>query len=528
MKGWLYAFDHIEETAQLIHDRYNSQDRSLEALVYEGYALKTLAQDENGHFGTLTSDKFEDMAQLYLIIGALEPHYDLGDFIYHPGDLMFSPRERAYLTHKGDITLCAASNWIPYEDVESNVHQGLVADYMTLLTTKLNINITVMPSDSWSQTRYMIRSGLCDLVPGTMATPTRGLYLAFSRPYLSMPAVVAVHNRSEFSDSAAELADKRLAVRADSAFYEILINRYPNATIVPVDSVSEGLRHVETGDVFGFIDAPASISHTLQAEHLLDITLYNTLNDQWDLSVAVRRDNQLLLDIMNRAIGALTPQEHGEIANKWLNIRYAYKVDYTRVWLVAAVFLLLLTLIAYRYKVVAGYNRKLQFMAQHDALTGIYNRNKLYEHLEHELELFRRYERPSALIFFDVDDFKQVNDIYGHNEGDRILIEIAEIVEDAIRKTDQLGRWGGEEFLIILPESDMEMATILAEKLRATIEQHDFKLGSSDLTCSFGISQVQPSDTIASLIHRADEALYQAKNGGKNCVRTAESSSESA
>lgn len=528
LRGWRYAFENIEETAQLIYNRYNSQNRSLDALLYEGHALKRLALDKDGQFGTLSTEKFEAMAQLYLVIGALGPDYSFSDFIYRPGGLTFTAQERSYLSNKGDLTLCVSREWMPYEAMQNNTHSGLLADYMALLAEKLNINLTVMPSESWAQARYMLRTGLCDLIPGAMATPTRGLYLAFSRPYLSMPAVVAIHNRSNFNDNAQALADKKLAVRSDSAFHEILINRYPNATIMPVETVSEGLRLLETGEVFGFIDAPASISHTLQAEHLVDITLYDTLNDRWDISVAVSRENQILLEILNRAISTIKPQEHSAIANQWLNIRYAYKVDYTRVWLVGAIFLLILTLVAYRYKVVAGYNRHLQFMAQHDALTGIFNRNKLYEYLDNSLEIYRRYDRPSSVIFFDVDDFKQVNDKYGHNEGDRILIEIAEIVEEDIRKTDRLGRWGGEEFLIILPESDLEMAALLGEKLRATIAQHDFGLGTTNLTCSFGISQVQESDTVTSLIHRADAAMYQAKNGGKNCIRTAESSAESA
>lgn len=528
LRGWRYAFEHIEETAQLIFNRYNSQNRSLDALIYEGYALKPLALDKEGQFGALSAEKFEAMAQLYLVIGALGPEHDFSDFIYEPGGLKLSAGERAYLSRTTDLTLCAAQNWMPYEGIEANIHVGLIADYMKLLAEKLNVNLTVMPVDSWSQAHYMLRTGLCDLIPGAMATPTRGKYLSFSRPYLSMPAVVAVHNRTEFNDTAQELADKQLAVRSDSAFYEILTNRYPNARITPVATVAEGLRLLETSDVFGFIDAPASISQTLQANHLLDITLYNTLNDRWDLSAAVNRDNPQLLDILNRAITTITPQEHGIIANHWLNIRYAYKVDYSRVWLVGAISLLILTLLAYRYKVVAGYNRQLEFMAQHDALTGIYNRNKLYEYLDNGLEIFRRYERPSSVIFFDIDDFKKVNDQYGHNEGDRILIDVTGLVEETIRKTDQLGRWGGEEFLIILPESDLYMAAVLAEKLRAAIEQKDFGLAGRNLTCSFGVSQLQQEDTIASLVHRADEALYQAKNSGKNCVRTAEYSPKSA
>ncbi|WP_372831158.1 ABC transporter substrate-binding protein, partial [Pontibacterium sp.] len=192
IRGWRYAFEHIQETAALIHARYNSQQRSVEALEFEGRALKALAFDDQGQFGTLSQKKFDGMAKLYLITGALEPNYDIRDFIYQPEGLRLSLRERQYLSRLNNITLCAYSNWMPYEGITDNLYQGLVADYMTLLAQKLNVTLTVMPTDSAAQTLNMMRSGLCDLVPAAMATPKGGRYLAFSTPYLSMPAVVAV------------------------------------------------------------------------------------------------------------------------------------------------------------------------------------------------------------------------------------------------------------------------------------------------------------------------------------------------
>lgn len=527
IKGWRYAFEHINETAALIHDHYNSQQRSLDALEFEGRALKALAFDEQGQFGTLSQKKFDSMAKLYLIIGALTPKYDISDFIYQPDELVLSARERRYLSRLGNITLCAYTRWMPYEGIEDNRYQGLIADYMTLLSQQLNVSLTIMPTDSWAHTLNMIRSGLCDLAPAAMATPKGGRYLAFSTPYLSMPAVVAVHDRSQYNETSSELADKRLAVRADSAFLEILHSRYPNATILPVNTVSEGLKRVGTQDVFGFIDAPASISYTMQAEHILGITLYDTLNDQWDISIAVRRDNQLLLDVFNRSIENLSPREHKDIANQWLNINYAYNVDYTHVWLMVAIFVILIILLAYRYKMISDYNIRLEFMAQHDALTHAYNRNKLYECLNNELSLYQRYNRHFSVIFFDIDDFKLINDNFGHNEGDRALTQIVELVTQAIRHTDRLGRWGGEEFLIVLPEARLDTATLIAEKLRQTIISYDFCFENSHVTCSFGIAEVQDGDTIESLIHRADNALYLAKSEGKNCTRCAQPTAES-
>lgn len=519
MKGWQYALEHIEETAELIHERYNSQKRTLDALRFEGEALKKLAYDEMGQFGTMTPAKFDAMANLYLVTGTIKPDFDLSNFIYDPQPLMLSQDDRRYLDTLRNINVCGFRHWSPYEAVVDGRHQGLVSDYINLLSQKLGLSITLMPSDSWSQSLSMVRSGLCDLVPGTMATPQRSRYLGFSRPYLHMPAVIAIHDSSAYGETASELADKRLAVRMDSAFYDILSTRYPNATLVAVNNVEEGLSRVAHRDVFGFIDAPASIGQTLQQQHMQDITLYNTLSDQWDLSLAVRLDNEQLLELYNRAIRSLTPEEHQKIANRWLNISYTHKVDYSRVWQAGGALLLLLFLMAYRYWVISGYNRKLEQIAQHDALTGIYNRHKLYELLDQELKLVKRYERPGAVVFFDLDNFKQINDVYGHNEGDRVLRTLAELVRTLTRETDYFGRWGGEEFLVILPETDRHAALMLAEKLRQAFASYPFGLKDRPVTCSFGVTQILPDDSIESLMARADTALYAAKEGGRNCIR---------
>lgn len=519
IKGWLYAFEHIEETARLIHERYNSQNRTLDALRFEGNALKALAFDANGQFGTLTPAKFEAMANLYLVTGAIKPNFDLSSFIYDPQPLMLSRDDLRYIDTLRTINVCGFRYWYPYETIEEGVHQGLVSDYMRLLSNKLGLNITLMPSDSWSQTLSMVRSGLCDIVPGSMATPQRSRYLSFSRPYLHMPAVIAIHDNAVYGETAAELADKRLAVRSDSAFYDILSNRYPHAKLVAVNTIEEGLKRVAEREVFGFIDAPASLGHSLQQQHMQEITLYNALNDQWELSVAVRLDNTQLLELFNRAIRSITAAEHQTIANRWLNVNYTHKVDYSRVWQAGGALLLLLLLMGYRYIVISGYNRKLEQIAQHDALTGVYNRHKLYELLTQELSMVKRYQRPGAVVFFDLDNFKQINDIYGHNEGDRVLKTLAGLVGTLTRETDAFGRWGGEEFLVILPETDRHAALLMAEKLRQAFASYPFGLSDRPVTCSFGVTQIAPDDSIESLMARADGALYAAKANGKNCIR---------
>lgn len=153
-----------------------------------------------------------------------------------------------------------------------------------------------------------------------------------------------------------------------------------------------------------------------------------------------------------------------------------------------------------------------------DPLTGAFNRKKFSEEIIREVDRAQRYNRPLSLIMFDIDFFKNVNDTYGHQVGDTVLIQITEIISARIRKTDLLARYGGEEFIIIAPETPLDQAMEIAEKLRMTVEEYDFK-EAGKITCSFGTSNLEQDEVVHDLIRRADQALYQAKNSGRNNVK---------
>ncbi len=157
-----------------------------------------------------------------------------------------------------------------------------------------------------------------------------------------------------------------------------------------------------------------------------------------------------------------------------------------------------------------------KILATIDPLTKVYNRLKFDEILQTEIERAKRYNTIFSLIMFDIDDFKKINDTYGHQVGDFVLKEIATLVKKNIRATDFIARWGGEEFMVLAPHTNLTCAEKLAYKLKIVIENHDFKIGK--ITASFGVTQYKEGDTPNSIIHRADEALYQAKKKGKNQV----------
>ncbi|MEF3191525.1 MAG: diguanylate cyclase [Campylobacterales bacterium] len=156
--------------------------------------------------------------------------------------------------------------------------------------------------------------------------------------------------------------------------------------------------------------------------------------------------------------------------------------------------------------------------AVRDPLTGIYNRKRFNQVVEVEMERAQRYNVALSLVMFDIDHFKHINDTFGHQCGDEVLRTLASLVDSHVRKVDLFARWGGEEFMILLPENSIEEAAMLAEKLRSLIASAEFECCGS-VTCSFGVTQYRKDDTFDGFFERVDRGLYQAKNEGRNCVR---------
>lgn len=170
--------------------------------------------------------------------------------------------------------------------------------------------------------------------------------------------------------------------------------------------------------------------------------------------------------------------------------------------------------------IVRKYHSKIEHLADTDALTKVANRRCFSQRCEYFLLLNRRKKSHFALLFLDIDNFKSINDKFGHEVGDFILKESAKTLQHSIRKTDLIGRWGGEEFVVMFIDTTLDEAKIISEKLRVSLENNiDMKkvVGKS-VTASFGLTICKDDDTLDSAIARADSAMYQAKKSGKNRV----------
>ena len=164
--------------------------------------------------------------------------------------------------------------------------------------------------------------------------------------------------------------------------------------------------------------------------------------------------------------------------------------------------------------------RRLYDAATRDALTRAFNRRYFDECLSTEWSYAKRWEQPCALIMFDLDHFKNVNDTYGHVAGDLVLVEVAKVIQRCIRNEDVFARLGGEEFIVLARNTGVEQALVMAGRLREAVEELkvEFEGQPIPVTSSFGVSISADVDTPEALVAKADEALYEAKNAGRNCV----------
>ncbi|WP_432735859.1 diguanylate cyclase [Maridesulfovibrio sp. FT414] len=248
-----------------------------------------------------------------------------------------------------------------------------------------------------------------------------------------------------------------------------------------------------------------------------------TGNQVWQVGVFPLRDYRSSLDSTLDASGVVVfwrdATELWELLRRglWINILYS---------LIALIVVETVLIFGWRLsqdhlnKIIHEQTYKLREMATHDGLTGILNRKAIEKKIVEEVRRAARYDSKFSIILFDVDHFKAVNDTYGHNAGDEVLKTITSCVSGLIRTEDQLGRWGGEEFLLLSPETPLKEGIVLAERIRKAIEELAY-ISASPVTVSLGIAQYRQGESVEDFVRRADTALYKAKESGRNRTRAA-------
>lgn len=450
---------------------------------------------------------------------------------YKGGHIELNKDERAYLNTK-TIKYCINPDGLPFEGLnEKNEHSGISSDYYSLFENILSAKFELVRTENWNQSITFIKEKKCDMLALGMETYERKKYLNFTSNYLNVPLVVATKVDVPFINHILDLEGEKVGIIKGDAFVKILRQKYPSLDLVEVEDINEGLDKVKSGKLFGFIDTLASIGYEFQHKYFGELKIAGKINETLELSMAVVKEDEVLLNILQKAINSMTNDMHREIFSKWIPIKYEKGVNYELVWKIAIGSLIVILLVVYwnrkiiktnrlleeAQKDIEEKNKELEKLATTDKLTNLYNRRKIEELLEFEINRSERFNHNFGLAIVDIDKFKEVNDTYGHQIGDKVLKELASILNTNRRKTDFVGRYGGEEFVIICPESDVQGVIKLMETFKEKICNYKFSKVENK-TASFGVTMSQRGDTIESILKRADDALYQAKDNGRNKI----------
>jgi diguanylate cyclase (GGDEF)-like protein len=434
-----------------------------------------------------------------------------------------TPEEQSYLASKPTVRMCVDPDWAPFERInEQGQHEGIAADLVQLVAQRVGLQIELLPVQSWDESLAASKAGRCEIMSFLNQTPTREQWLIFTAPIFFDPNIIIAREEHSYIGDLRGLSNKTVALPRGTMVEERIGREYPNLTPILTDSEQDAVALVSERKADITIRSLMVAAYAIKKEGLFNLKIAGQVPDFTNqLRMGVLKDETVLRDILDKGVHTLTAQERETIANRHVSIQFQQGVDYRLAWQILAASVLVLVVFLLWLRKLRSLNQRLEKLSVTDRLTGLYNRLKLDEVLASEVMRAARSGQPFSVVLIDIDRFKQVNDQHGHQAGDQVLVEFAQLLRQGIRATDVLGRWGGEEFLIVCPHTDAAGATQLAEVLRLAVQTHRFPLVDKR-TASFGVAAYRQADSVEDMVSRADLALYAAKTAGRNRVQTAD------
>jgi len=445
--------------------------------------------------------------------------------------LNLSKQEMLYLEGKKEIKICTIPNALPYEKIEkNNTHLGIFSDIIKIIEKNLNTNIIIVKTESFTESLSYIKKRKCDILTGIIKTSQRETYLNFTDPYLIEPLVIATNNKKVFINNTDELYHQKVGIIKGYAFLETLKNKYPDIYFIEVDNAIDGLENVNNNQLFAFVDTLPSIAYYIQKNLFTNLKISGKLEEYIEIRTASRYDEPILNLILQKAHNAISRNTIETIVKKWSDTNIQQVTDFQYLIEIIIMFIIIILITLFWMKKLSNTNKKLEeshkkleILASTDSMTGLYNRGHFSKVSQHLLSLAKRNQTNLSVIMLDIDNFKSVNDTHGHSIGDEVIISLANKLKALHRKSDLSCRFGGEEFVLLLPNTNVDNALLFAEKIRFETEKIEIKIKQNEIlkfTVSIGVSSVQikTENNIEESIKRADDALYLAKENGKNKV----------
>lgn len=422
------------------------------------------------------------------------------------------------------VFMCVDPDWWPFETIdERGSHVGIAADLVALATSRANLQVALYPTKTWEESVAASKAGKCQLASFLNQSPERDQWLIFTEPLLVDQNVLIVREDAPLLGDLATLKGRSIAIPKESAVFERVRRDFPNLKLIGTDSEYEAFGMVSNRKADMTLRSRIVAGQNIKEKGWFNLKIASEVPGYENvLRMGVLKSLTALRDQLNGGIATITRAEREQIINRHVEIKMVtdVQIDYTpAIWLGVVLVAVIVTSLWWMRRLNA-LNRRLQQLSVTDALTGLFNRTGLSASFPLDIERAQRYRRPLSVVLLDLDHFKSVNDEFGHLVGDQVLVEFANLIRAAVRQVDAIYRWGGEEFLIVCPETPPELVRNLTERILDGLRKHRFPTQRT-MTVSAGVANLGAADTMTSLLQRADEALYQAKTTGRDRIHVA-------
>ena len=426
------------------------------------------------------------------------------------------------------VTVCVDPDWVPFERInERGEHEGIAADLLQLVSARTGIRFELIKTATWDESLAASRQGRCQVLSFLNDTPKRRQWLDFTEPLFTDANVFVTREEHAFVSDPAYFADESIVFPVGTSMEERFRQNYPGLRVITVETENEAFRRVSEKQADMTLRSLIMAAYTIKKDGWFNLKIAGELpNFKNELRMGVVKNEPELRDRLNSGILTITPQERWQIVNKHISIKVQTATDYSLLYKILLLFGLLALGGFYWNVQLKKHNRELLRASQTDALTGLANRTRLNQLFSSELARAGRYHSAFSIILLDLDNFKRINDELGHIMGDKVLVEVALVGERTVRSSDTFGRWGGEEFLVLCPETPLQGAIDLADRIRQALQLQPFPSGRQH-TVSAGVATMEGEVDMDTLIHKADLSLAYAKQQGKNRVCSVDSAGAS-
>lgn len=427
--------------------------------------------------------------------------------------------QKNYIKNHGTVKVCVDPDWYPFEMLnEKGEHVGIAADLLRLAAKKAGVTLEIVPTANWDESLAFSQNGRCEVLSFLNSTPERDTWLNFTSPVFTDINVFVTREEHRYIPDPSELSGETIVFPKGTAMEELIRRDYPELRVLTCESERDAFQMVSDRKADMTMRSLIMAAYTIKEEGLFNLKISGQLPDYTnELRIGVIKSEPALAEILDFGAGHITNAERQEIVNRYIHIKAETGTDYELVGIILGIFAIAAVLVGFWVASIRRLNRELVRISQVDSLTQISNRTRLDAIFEQELDRARRYDRELSILLLDIDYFKRINDGFGHLAGDRVLKDFVKAAKDSIRTTDFIGRWGGEEFLVICPETGREQAEVIAERIRVAVRNFMFSTGRQH-TVSIGVTSYTDGDTADMMLMRADAAMYCAKNSGRDRI----------